>query len=68
MENILCFTCGTVTSRKVSAEQLNQMFTIEKYGEDNSNKRHKSEDVAQNFENFIFDCEGMASLLLNIND
>lgn len=56
MEKILCFKCGT--KPHTTAEEFMAMITVETYGETGSNKRHASEDVAQNFENFVFDCEG----------
>ncbi|XP_063416353.1 uncharacterized protein LOC134697996 [Mytilus trossulus] len=55
LERILCHRCGKPP--KISAEILMEMVDVSTFGRTGSNARHNSEDVAQNFESFVHDCE-----------
>ncbi|VDI53238.1 Hypothetical predicted protein [Mytilus galloprovincialis] len=55
LERILCHRCGKPP--KISAEILVEWWMSAHLKKTGSNARHKSEDVAQNFESFVHDCE-----------
>ncbi|XP_052081183.1 G2/M phase-specific E3 ubiquitin-protein ligase-like [Mytilus californianus] len=55
LEKILCHKCGSTETLR--AEALMKLFDITKYGRRGSNNRNRSEEVAQNFESFVYDCE-----------
>jgi len=54
---MLCRACGDQSV--LNADMFMGMVTITKHGEDDSNDRHMSEEVAQNFESYVYDCEGI---------
>ncbi|CAG2217587.1 unnamed protein product [Mytilus edulis] len=59
LERILCHRCGKPP--KISDEILTEMVDVSTFGS-GSNARHNSEDVAQNFESCVHDCEGESEL------
>ena len=56
IEPLLCGRCGEMP--KITADGLVSLLEVDCHGEANSNSRRMSEDVSQNFESFIYDCEG----------
>ena len=56
VEPVLCKKCGKEAD--VTADDLTSLLQIDSPGEPGSNERMLSEDLAQNFESFIYDCEG----------
>lgn len=54
---MLCHQCGA--EQVVTAQGLMDLIDFSPYGTRRSNARNQSEDVGQNFESFVFDCEGI---------
>ncbi|XP_052065820.1 G2/M phase-specific E3 ubiquitin-protein ligase-like [Mytilus californianus] len=55
LERILCHRFGKPP--KISAEILIEIVDVSTFRRSGSNARHNSEDVDQNFESFVHDCE-----------
>ena len=56
IEPILCRTCGM--NKEIKAVAFMALLDIDTHGERGSNERMMSEDIAQNLESFVYDCEG----------
>ncbi|CAG2227582.1 G2H3 [Mytilus edulis] len=55
IRRILCKCCGK--TQQLTADHLIDMIKIKSFGDRGSNNRQLSEDVAQQFESFVFDCQ-----------
>ncbi|XP_052089220.1 myb-like protein X [Mytilus californianus] len=55
IRKILCKCCGV--PQELTGDMFMDMCVVKSFGERGSNMRQQSEDVAQNFESFVFDCQ-----------
>ncbi|XP_071172623.1 G2/M phase-specific E3 ubiquitin-protein ligase-like [Mytilus edulis] len=55
IRRMLCKCCGK--TQQLTADHLIDMIKIKSFGDRGSNNRQLSEDVAQQFESFVFDCQ-----------
>lgn len=66
IEKILCKKCGRMPH--LTADGLISIIVFDKHGEEGSNDRRLSEEIQQNFESFIFDCEDKKCGDLKVGD
>ncbi|CAC5360140.1 unnamed protein product [Mytilus coruscus] len=55
IRKILCKCCSV--PHELTGDMFMEMCVVKSFGERGSNMRQQSEDVAQNFESFVFDCQ-----------
>ncbi|XP_076115254.1 uncharacterized protein LOC143083024 isoform X2 [Mytilus galloprovincialis] len=55
VKQVLCKCCGK--QKVTTGDEFMEMMIVTKYGESRSNERRQSEQLAQNFESFVYDCE-----------
>ncbi|CAC5421212.1 G2H3 [Mytilus coruscus] len=55
IRKILCKCCSV--PQELTGDMFMEMCVVKSFGERGSNMRQQSEDVAQNFESFVFDCQ-----------
>ena len=66
VERLLCHRCGD--QPRITADMLVNLQDCDRHGEANSNERRLSEEVAENLESFLNDCEGNICALISLVD